>query len=163
VVAETADVVAVMYASKIAELADVTTLFAQPLHPYTLGLFRSVPRLGQKAQRLATIPGTVPNPLHFPPGCKFHPRCPLTRELAATARRATVSIDSEAGPVEVLDRCAQQEPSLREVQAGHWCACWECPGYENAPQTDPGEPARGASAKPAGPPALGGAGQELQS
>jgi oligopeptide/dipeptide ABC transporter ATP-binding protein len=120
VVAETADVVGVMYASKIAELADVNSLFASPLHPYTQGLFRSIPRLGQKHRRLETIPGTVPNPLQFPGGCKFHPRCPLCQGHRP---------------------CIEIEPSLREVQKGHWAACWKCPGYDVAPQTDPSAPA----------------------
>jgi len=120
VVAETANVVGVMYASKLAELADVNALFNQPLHPYTKGLFRSLPRLGQRRDRLQTIAGTVPNPLEFPSGCKFHPRCDVGRDLP---------------------RCRTEEPPLREVQAGHWCACWQCPGYENAPATDPSAPA----------------------
>ena len=137
VVAETADRVAVMYASKLAELADVRTLFAQPLHPYTAGLFRSLPRLGEKRTRLETIAGSVPNPLSFPTGCKFHPRCLLTRQRASGATAtSTCRIRSEGGPVSVLSRCAQQEPSLREVHKGHWCACWEVDGYEQAPETD---------------------------
>jgi len=116
VVAETADVVAVMYASKIVELTDVGRLFNEPLHPYTQGLFRSLPRLGEKKDRLRTIPGSVPNPLYFPGGCKFHPRCPIGR---------------------TLKQCQTQEPPLREVQPSHWAACWQCPGYQEAPETDP--------------------------
>ncbi len=118
VVAETADAVAVMYASKLAELADVNALFGDPKHPYTRGLFRSIPRLGERKDRLDTIPGTVPDPLAFPPGCKFHPRCPVGRELP---------------------RCRGQEPPLREVGPRHWVACWECPGYESAKITDPAD------------------------
>ena len=116
VVAETADVVAVMYASKLVELADVRTLFARPLHPYTRGLFRSIPRLRERKDRLETIPGSVPDPLAFPPGCKFHPRCPIGRDLP---------------------RCRGREPDLREVAPKHWAACWECPGYDEARPTDP--------------------------
>jgi oligopeptide/dipeptide ABC transporter ATP-binding protein len=118
VVAETAHVVAVMYASKIAEHAGAEQLFAKPLHPYTQGLFRSLPRLGETKDRLDTIPGSVPNPLRFPSGCKFHPRCPIGRELC---------------------RCENEEPGLREIEPGHWVACWECPGHEAARETDPGE------------------------
>jgi oligopeptide/dipeptide ABC transporter ATP-binding protein len=110
VVAQIAHRVAVMYASKIVEMADVNSLFADPLHPYTQGLFRSVPRLGAKAGRLDTIPGTVPNPAHFPSGCKFHPRCPLGHDDK---------------------RCQTVEPSLLEVKPGHWVACWKTPGYED--------------------------------
>ncbi len=115
VVAETADVVGVMYASKLAELADVNTLYDEPLHPYTQGLFRSLPRLGQKKNRLETIPGNVPNPLAFPSGCKFHPRCPIGCKL---------------------QRCRMEEPQLREVKPKHWVACWECQGYDEAEATD---------------------------
>ena len=108
VVAQTAHVVAVMYASKIVEMTDAGVLFGGPLHPYTQGLLRSVPRLGRSADRLETIPGSVPDPLAFPTGCKFHPRCPVGQGL---------------------ERCRQQEPALREVRRGHWTACWQCPGY----------------------------------
>jgi len=118
VVAGAADVVAVMYAGRMAELADVRTLFGSPLHPYTQGLFRSLPRLGEAKHRLQTIEGTVPNPLHFPTGCKFHPRCPIGRDL---------------------QRCRRQDPPLREVEPGHWAACWECPGYEKGRDTSPAD------------------------
>jgi len=101
VVAELADHVAVMYASKVVEYAPVKDLFANPLHPYTLGLFRSRPSLAtKKGERLNVIPGSVPNPLHFPSGCKFHPRCPM-----------------------VIERCKTVEPALRELRPGHWVAC----------------------------------------
>jgi len=101
VVAELADYVAVMYASKVVEYASVKELFGNPLHPYTLGLFRSRPSLGtRKTDKLNVIPGTVPNPLRFPGGCKFHPRCPS-----------------------VVDACKVTEPQLREVRPGHWVAC----------------------------------------
>ncbi|MFP4105474.1 MAG: ABC transporter ATP-binding protein [Phycisphaerae bacterium] len=146
VVAEVAHVVCVMYASKMVELTDVNSLFSKPLHPYTQGLFRSLPQLGARNERLAIIPGSVPNPLAFPSGCKFHPRCVVTREHAKQADAAqTVQIAD--GDV-VLKRCAEQEPGLREVADKHWCACWECPNYESAPQTDPGE--QSLSAQPAG-------------
>ena len=117
VVAETADEVAVMYASKIVESAAANDLFREPLHPYTKGLFRSVPKLGERKPRLETIPGTVPDPLSFPTGCKFHPRCPVGHDLP---------------------RCQTREPELREVRPGHWAACWECPGYEEAEMAERG-------------------------
>ena len=119
VVAETAHRVGVMYASKIVELTDVVRLFGDPLHPYTRGLFRSIPKLGELKRRLETIPGNVPNPLQFPAGCKFHPRCPIGRDKR---------------------RCRTQEPQLREIREGHWSGCWETPGYEDADPTDPSEP-----------------------
>ncbi|WP_026922951.1 ABC transporter ATP-binding protein [Glycomyces arizonensis] len=76
VVAEIADEVAVMYLGEVVERAGVEEIFADPKHPYTRQLLRSVPVLGRDRGRdLPTIPGTVPNPLHRPKGCSFHPRC----------------------------------------------------------------------------------------
>ncbi len=101
VVAETAERVAVMYASKIVEHATADELFGNPLHPYTIGLFGALPKLDEKRGKLNVIPGMVPSPLRFPTGCKFHPRCSR----------------AEA-------RCAEQEPTLEEKQPGHFAACW---------------------------------------
>lgn len=112
VVAETARRVAVMYASNIVETAGVEDLFRNPRHPYTQGLLRSVPRRGQGKDRLEAIPGAVPNPLNFPAGCKFHPRCPVGRDKP---------------------RCRTHQPDLCEVAPGHHVACWEAEGYVNAP------------------------------
>ncbi|KKK63084.1 hypothetical protein LCGC14_2997880, partial [marine sediment metagenome] len=109
VVGERAADVAVMYASRIVEIADSQGLFEEPLHPYTQGLLKSLPRLGLSVKRLETIRGTVPEPLHFPAGCKFHPRCPIG-----------------CGD----GRCQTLEPRLREVRAGRRVACWHAPGYE---------------------------------
>jgi len=109
VVAETADEVCVMYASKIVERAPVQELFANPMHPYTQGLFRSLPRVGENKKRLDVIPGNVPNPLHFPSGCKFHPRCPLGDQDAT---------------------CQSQEPQLKELRPGHWVACVKAERYQ---------------------------------
>ncbi len=109
VVAERADEVAVMYASRIVEVADSKQLFGQPLHPYTQGLLKSLPRLGFSAKRLPTISGTVPDPLHFPAGCKFHPRC----HAGCNDRR-----------------CQVTEPKLRQVPPGRAVACWYAQGYE---------------------------------
>jgi len=108
VVAERADDIAVMYASRLVELADAERLFAEPLHPYTQGLLKSLPRLGVTAKRLHTIPGTVPDPMHFPSGCKFHPRCPVGRDNK---------------------KCRTVEPELKEVAPGRCVACWYAPGY----------------------------------
>ena len=108
IIAETADRVAVMYASKVVEQADVAPLFERPLHPYTTALFRSRPEVGQsKSERLETIEGMVPSPLRFPEGCKFHPRCPLCKTLR----------DDEQL------RCRQQEPELREIEPGRQARC----------------------------------------
>ncbi len=138
VVAENADVVNVMYASRIAESASVETLFECPLHPYTEGLFRSVPKLGAKADRLATIPGTVPNPARFPAGCKFHPRCDRTRALAASApTEQIVEVISAGQRFQVLKRCQSDEPLLREIEPKHWAACHQIAGYDQKPLTEP--------------------------
>jgi oligopeptide/dipeptide ABC transporter ATP-binding protein len=83
VVAETAHRVAVMYAGKIVEHAPVEDLFEKPRHPYTIGLFRSLPDLAKPGERLATIPGIVPAATRFPSGCRFRTRCPLAADVCA--------------------------------------------------------------------------------
>jgi len=101
VVAELADRVAVMYAGKLVELADVFPLFDAPLHPYTQGLLKSVPNIRLKEDHLQIMDGSPPDLINPPSGCKFHPRCS-----------------------HVMDRCRTEEPLLRETQSGHWTACW---------------------------------------
>jgi oligopeptide/dipeptide ABC transporter ATP-binding protein len=106
VVAEISDHVAVMYASKVVEYAPAKELYANPVHPYTKGLFRSRPStVSDRKEPLKVIPGTVPNPLHFPTGCKFHPRC----DLATSSGK--------------LEQCRVKEPVLREIAKDHWVAC----------------------------------------
>ena len=99
VVAETCDRVAVMYAGKIVEYAPVNDLFDRPKHPYTHGLFRSLPTLGEKKEVLPVIPGSVPSPVDFPSGCRFRTRCSLAEEIC------------------------KQEPPLREIMPAHFAAC----------------------------------------
>lgn len=118
VVAENADVVAVMYAGKIVEYATVFELFEHPLHPYTRGLLACVPKLGYEDERLFTIPGMVPSPVRYPRGCRFAPRCTACQ-----------------GAIREKELAAQ--PDLREVKPGHWVATWNAPGYESAPVTEP--------------------------
>jgi oligopeptide/dipeptide ABC transporter ATP-binding protein len=101
VVAEVSQDVVVMYAGKIVEYADVETLYERPAHPYTIGLFHALPRLGARKEKLDTIAGEVPNPLEFPSGCKFHPRCPFA-----------------------FERCKLEEPPISELASGHRAACW---------------------------------------
>lgn len=79
IVGDLADRVAVMYAGRIVEQGPAQALLTQPLHPYTQALLKSLPRLGVRRERLASIPGTVPNPVRLPAGCKFHPRCPFAQ------------------------------------------------------------------------------------
>ena len=100
VVAETADRVAVMYAGQVVEYCDVAGIFRRPLHPYTAGLLASLPKLGARRTTLRVIPGNVPNPAHFPKGCRFHPRCPVAQ-----------------------DRCLEDPPVLT-FDGSHLSRCW---------------------------------------
>lgn len=102
-VAEMAERVVVMYAGKIVEEARVDRLFSAPRHPYTLGLINSIPSLAGERGKLSIIKGVVPRPTNFPPGCRFHPRCPLVEK-----------------------RCRTEEPPLREVEVGRRVSCWLC-------------------------------------
>ena len=123
IVAENADVVAIMYAGRIVEFADVYELFANPLHPYTRGLIACVPRLGQSHQRLTTIPGVVPSARNWPIGCRFEPRCTQCQE-------------------EARNRCIAQMPDLRQINERHWVATFSAPGFADAKITPPGLPTR---------------------
>jgi len=100
VVAKICQRVAVMYAGAFVEIGDLRVVFQAPKHPYTLGLLRTIPRLGHRRERLDTIKGRVPNLIHPPPGCRFHPRCP-----------------------QATDICRQRRPVMVKVGAGHQVAC----------------------------------------
>ncbi len=104
VIAEIADEVVVMYAGKIVESAPVDALFADPQHPYTIGLLGSIPRIEVDRERLSTIEGSVPSPNNQPKGCRFAPRCPF------------------ADP-----RCHLEPPPLRDLGPEHRVACWKAP------------------------------------
>jgi peptide/nickel transport system ATP-binding protein len=93
VVADVADRIAVMYAGRIVEHADVRQLYKVPAHPYTEGLLASIPRLDAKGTELATIRGLPPNLMRIPSGCTFHPRCPYAQEIC----RSTVPPDVQLG------------------------------------------------------------------
>ncbi|MGW3460772.1 ABC transporter ATP-binding protein [Streptomyces olivaceoviridis] len=84
VVADVADRIAVMYAGRIVETAPVHDLYKAPAHPYTRGLLDSIPRLDHKGRQLYAIKGLPPNLTHIPPGCSFHPRCPMARDVCRT-------------------------------------------------------------------------------
>jgi peptide/nickel transport system ATP-binding protein len=101
IIAEVADTVYVMYAGKVVEHAVTREIFKHPKHPYTVGLLNSIPDLRESKERLDAIPGVVPSPGSFPPGCRFQDRCPL-----------------------VIDKCRREEPPLSEHAAGHYSACW---------------------------------------
>jgi oligopeptide/dipeptide ABC transporter ATP-binding protein len=105
IVAEMCQRVIVMYAGRIVEEASVDLLFEEPKHPYTIGLIGSVPVLGVIKDKLDVIPGSVPNLVNLPPGCRFAARC-----------RARVENN--------LEICTQKEPDLTEVAPGHTARCW---------------------------------------
>ncbi len=100
VIAEHADKVAVMYASHIVEYSSADEIYYNPLHPYTVGLLGSIPKLNIESDRLMTIEGTVPVPTNYPVGCNFASRCPFATE-----------------------KCIAEEPALIEEESGHWVAC----------------------------------------
>jgi oligopeptide/dipeptide ABC transporter ATP-binding protein len=107
VVAEMADEVVVMYAGKVVERADVDTIFATPHHPYTKGLLASIPRLGEKRDRLEVIKGVVPNPLNLPQGCLFKRRCPYAMPICDNPpplRDVTVAM-APVGTAKHVSRC----------------------------------------------------------
>ena len=101
IIAEVADTVYVMYAGKVVEHAVTGDIFKNPKHPYTVGLLNSIPDLRGSKERLDAIPGVVPSPGSYPPGCRFQERCPL-----------------------VIDKCRKEEPPLEEYAEGHYSACW---------------------------------------
>lgn len=105
VIAEMADRVAVMYAGQIVEQASVQELFVNPQHPYTKGLMGSIPVLGKVTRRLEVIPGSVPNLISLPQGCRFCPRC-----------NARIEQD--------LEICLRETPMLIETNNDHLCRCW---------------------------------------
>jgi oligopeptide/dipeptide ABC transporter ATP-binding protein len=105
VIAEMADRVAVMYAGQIVESADIYELFDNPRHPYTQGLIGSIPVIGKVKDRLDVIPGTVPELVNLPPGCRFAPRCRAREQYN-------------------LEICSQVDPVLEEVTPEHPARCW---------------------------------------
>ncbi len=111
VVAEMASRVSVMYAGRVVEQSTVNTIFDNPLHPYARGLLASIPVMGVVKKRLDTIPGSVPNLIDLPPGCKFAPRC-----LARIEHQ--------------LEICTEKEPDLIEYEPDHRVRCWLYQDFE---------------------------------
>ncbi|MGW0787005.1 ABC transporter ATP-binding protein [Streptomyces sp. NPDC002911] len=95
VVADVADKIAVMYAGRIVETSPVHEIYEAPAHPYTKGLLRSIPRLDQKGRELYAIKGLPPNLMHIPPGCAFHPRCPMAQAVCRTDVPPLYAVDEE--------------------------------------------------------------------
>ena len=100
IVAEMCDKVAIMYAGKVVEYASTEALFNRPAHPYTEGLFNSIPDLTEDREELKVIKGLMPDPTNIPSGCSFHPRCPYA-----------------------VDTCSQSVPKMVEIEPGHFVAC----------------------------------------
>ena len=103
IVAESCDNVAIMYAGQIVEYGSLEDIFDHTAHPYTKGLFNSIPSLEKKVHRLEPIHGLMPDPANLPSGCAFHPRCPYATEI-----------------------CGQEAPGATEVAPGHLCRCHNC-------------------------------------
>ena len=101
VVSEICDRVGIMYAGRMVEIGPVRDILSQPAHPYTRGLISTVPKMGEKQERLPTISGTVPDLINLPPGCRFLPRCGLADE-----------------------RCRGSEPELKDRGKDHAVACY---------------------------------------
>jgi len=118
VIAEMADRVAVMYAGEIVEQTLVTNLFDLPLHPYTKGLMGSIPVLGEVREKLDVIPGSVPNLINLPTGCRFAPRCMARVEHS-------------------LSICTDKSPELIEIKEGHQVRCWLYEDSEEGGHTAP--------------------------
>jgi len=100
IVADVCDKVAIMYAGKVIEYTDKRKLFTDPKHPYTVGLFNSIPNIEEDEDRLKPIKGLMPDPTNLPTGCPFHPRCP-----------------------KVVSECSKRVPKITEVEPGHYVNC----------------------------------------
>ena len=101
VAAEIADRIAVMYGGNVVEVASTREIFRNPLHPYTKMLMRAIPTVTRSVERLDAIPGTVPDLIDPPPGCRFHPRCPSA-----------------------MEKCSTETPELKEIVGNHEVACY---------------------------------------
>ena len=101
IISETCDKLAIMYAGKLVELGDVITMFKKPIHPYTQGLIAAFPGIYAPKQEMKALPGSPPDLLNPPSGCRFFPRCP-----------------------HVMDICKKKAPQFKEVSKGHFVSCY---------------------------------------
>jgi len=101
IISETCDKLAIMYAGKIVELGDIYSMFKEPLHPYTQGLIDAFPNIKEQRRKMYSIPGSPPNLLNPPTGCRFHPRCKYA-----------------------MDICRKEEPQVKDMGKGHYVACF---------------------------------------
>lgn len=108
IVAQIAQRVMVMYAGQAVESTDVNTIFKNPQHPYTIGLLKSIPVIGQEEEKLYNIKGSIASAKHYPNGCRFSPRC----EYA-------------------INKCMESIPDLKELEKGHFVRCWRACGGNN--------------------------------
>ncbi|MFZ1767779.1 MAG: oligopeptide/dipeptide ABC transporter ATP-binding protein, partial [Caldilinea sp.] len=125
VIAEMCDNVAVMYAGQIVEYTDVFSLFDDQLHPYAEGLLAAIPVLGLVQKHLAVIPGSVPNLIALPSGCKFAPRCPYVKEVCIQREPRLI----ETKPSHLV-RCFMRDPETAAQWAGVPKATWQFQGTE---------------------------------
>ncbi len=114
IAAELADRIGAMYAGRLVELGSSDDIFYRPRHPYALGLIRAVPTVTGGFEELSSIPGSPPDLINLPPGCKFHPRCAF-----------------------VSDRCKSEEPTSELVGPGHYAACWNWRAVEEHLNANP--------------------------
>ena len=138
VVAENADVVAVMYAGRVVEYANVHTLFDNPKHPYTRGLFESMPKLGETHGRLTTVPDVVPDHSTLPDEYVFepHPDAPY-EPFENFPLLATIPEDADRPMIRFLHDTATRNPTLYEVEPQHWVSCWRTDRWEPIGPTKP--------------------------
>lgn len=101
IISETCEKMAIMYAGRIAELGDVVTMFKNPLHPYTQGLILAFPNIKEERRKMESVPGSPPNLLKPPSGCRFHPRCKYA-----------------------MEKCKKEDPEFKEVSKGHFVSCF---------------------------------------
>lgn len=134
VIAEMCDTVAVMYAGQIVEYTDVITLFDKQLHPYTEGLLAAIPVLGDVRDSLAVIPGSVPNLIELPPGCKFAARCPYAKELCVETEPRLVEVEPGHSV-----RCLMRDPQTKHHWAGVKATDWRFEGDEVFVEVEPTE------------------------
>ena len=141
VIAEMCDSVAVMYAGQIVEYTDVITLFDQQLHPYTEGLLAAIPVLGDVRDSLAVIPGSVPNLIELPPGCKFAARCPYAKELCVETEPRLVEVEPGHSV-----RCLMRDPLTKHHWAGVKATDWRFEGDEVFVEVEPTDDGAAAAA-----------------
>lgn len=113
IVAEICDNVAIMYAGSVVEYGSVKEIYTNPKHPYTIGLFDSIPKLDDDEEKLHVIKGMPPNPVDLPLGCRFHPRCDFATE-----------------------RCAKETPSMYDLEEGHCAACFMFEGKQTTAEKE---------------------------